>query len=296
MLPEVERFSKWLRRRSPHALTYIFYTNDLKLFFAWADKPPAAVTMRDVDRYVEHSYQAGHAVTTIKRRLASLRSFYHFLELELDDPPPNPVIPRRHFIRMGRQLPRDAQDADVERLFAVITSPRDRAMFLLMLRCGLRVREIHNLSLGDLYLQPSFGSLPRLWLRGKNGSHRVAYLSAQALATLERWLTVRPNVEGQAVFLNRFGHRIAVNGIQKRLMHYCHQAGVWITCHQLRHTFGRHMVAAGMPVTSIQKLLGHKRLRTTQVYLHISDQQVQADYEAAIVQVARRLSLGGGGQ
>jgi site-specific recombinase XerD len=296
MLPEVERFSKWLRRRSPHALTHIFYTNDLKLFFTWAGKPPSDVTLRDVDAYAEHCHQLGHAPTTIKRRLASLRSLYTFLELESDDAPPNPVIPRRHRIRIGRQLPRDVEDADVERLFSIITSPRDRAIFLLMLRCGLRVREVHNLSLGDLYLQPSFGSLPRLWLRGKNGSHRVAYLSAQALAALEEWLAVRPNVKDQAVFLNRFGHRIAVNGIQKRLMHHCHQAGVWITCHQLRHTFGRHMVEAGMPVTSIQQLLGHKRLRTTQVYLHISDRQVQADYEAAISQVVQRLSLDGGEQ
>jgi site-specific recombinase XerD len=69
---------------------------------------------------------------------------------------------------------------------------------------------------------------------------------------------------------------------------------VWITCHQLRHTFGRHMIEGRMPVTSLQRLLGHSRIRTTQVYMHISDQQVQADYEAAMEQVSRRLAEGGG--
>jgi site-specific recombinase XerD len=290
MLPEVRRFGKWLRRKNPHATTQVHYLNDLKLFFAWADKPPLAITLRDVDAYIEHAQGQGHAVATVNRRLAALRSFYHFLAVESDDAPANPVLPKRHFIRQGRRLPRDVEDADVDKLFAVITSARDRAMFLLMLRCGLRVGEVRNLSLADLYLQPTPGSLPRLWLHGKNGSERVAYLSAQTLDALLAWLAVRPIVEDQALFLNRFGERLTVTGIQDRLARYCRQAGLWITCHQLRHTFGRHMVEGRMPVTSLQRLLGHARIRTTQVYMHISDQQVQADYEAAMEQVSQRLA------
>jgi site-specific recombinase XerD len=124
----------------------------------------------------------------------------------------------------------------------------------------------------------------------------VAYLSGQALAALQKWLAVRSDVQDSAVFLNRFGGRLTVTGIQDRLAHYCRQADVWITCHQLRHTFARHLVEAGMPVTSIQRLLGHVRLRTTEVYLHISDRQVQADYEAAMAQIGQRLSVNGGEQ
>jgi len=67
---------------------------------------------------------------------------------------------------------------------------------------------------------------------------------------------------------------------------------MWITCHQLRHTFGRHMVEAGMPVTSIQRLLGHRRLRTTQIYLYLADRQVQAEYDAAMDHVRRWLAPG----
>lgn len=294
MLPEIDRFNKWLRRKGPHTSTAVHYTSDVRLFFAWIDKTPNAITLLDVDAFIEHSQRAGHRVATINRRLASLRSFYHFLDMERDDAPRNPVLPKRHFIRQGRRLPRDVQDADVEKLFAVIASPRDRAMFLLMLRCGLRVGEARNLSLNDLYLQPTSSSLPRLWLHGKNGAQRVVYLSAQPLAALKKWLTVRPHVEDQAVFLNRFGGRLTVTGIQDRLARYCRQADAWITCHQLRHTFGRHLSEARVPVTSIQRLLGHARLRTTEVYLHISDRQVQADYEAAMAQVAQRLSLEGG--
>lgn len=160
---------------------------------------------------------------------------------------------------------------------------------------------MRNLSLGDLYLQPTPGSpsaslrtsLPRLWLHGKNGSQRVVYLSTQTLKALQDWLALRPVTEEQALFLNRFGRRFTVTGIQDRLACHCREAGVWIACHQLRHTFGRHMVEARMPVTSLQRLLGHARIRTTQVYMHISDLQVQADYQAAMAQVDRRLAAGG---
>jgi site-specific recombinase XerD len=294
MLSEIERFKRWLRRKAPHASTSIHFGNDLELFFIWLRKRSREVTVGDVDAFIEHSLQAGHALTTINRRLAAIRSFYHFLAVESDEAPKNPVIPKRHFIRIGQRLPRDLQDDDVERLFAVIRSPRDRAMFLLMLRCGLRVGEIHQLSMNDLYLYPILGSLPRLRVHGKGSRERIVYLSKQAQTGLEHWLEVRPVVADQAVFLNRFGRRIAINGIQERIAHYCRSAGLWVTCHQLRHTFGRHLTEARVPLTSIQRLLGHARLRTTEIYLHISDKQVQADYESAMAVIAHRLALEGG--
>jgi site-specific recombinase XerC len=262
-------------------------------------KSPNEITLRDIDAFIEHCQtDLHHAIATVNRRLAALRSFYHFLNVESEDAPANPVLPKRHFVRRGRVLPRDVQDADIAQLFAVIESVRDRAMYVLMLRCGLRVCEVHNLSLGDLYLQPTPGSLPRLWLHGKNGHQRVVYLSTQALAALQDWLEVRLAADGivdqEAVFTGRLGRRLSIRMIQHGLTCYCRRAGVSVSCHKLRHTFGRHLVEAGMRVTSIQRLLGHSRIRTTQVYLHISDRQVQDDYEAAMVEIDRRLLPEGG--
>lgn len=286
MLAEIVWFHKWLRRKNPQATTPLHYLNDLILFFNWADKAPAEISMLDVDRYVEHCQAAGHAPATVNRRLAALRSFYTFLELTTADPPANPVLPQRHFVQMGRRLPRDLVDADLERFFGVVDSVRDKAIFVLMLRCGLRIEEVHNLSLADLYLQASPANLPRLWLHGKGGGQRVVYLSAQALAALQAWLDVRPETPDPALFLNRSRGRLSINGIQKRLAVYRQQAGLHLSSHQFRHTFGRHMIEAGVPVTSLQRLLGHARLRTTELYIHISDQQVQADYRAAMERLA----------
>jgi integrase/recombinase XerC len=294
MLPEVERFGKWLRRRNPHTTTHIHYTSDLKLFFTWLDKPIAGVTVTDVDRFIEHCQTRGYAHATINRRLAAIHSLYQFLSFEADSAPSNPVRFKRHLIRQGRQLPRDVEDALLDQLFAVITSSRDRAMFFLMLRCGLRVGEVRNLSLDDLMLQPTRGSLPRLRVDGKNSTERIVYLSAQAHAALQTWLKVRPTGNDAALFLNRFGRRFTVTGIQDRLAHYCHIAGIWVTCHQLRHTLGRHLAEARVPVTTIQRLFGHARLRTTELYIHLSDPEVQASYEAAMIEITRRLPLDGG--
>lgn len=291
MLSEIEKFRKWLRRKAPHASTHIHYTSDLQLFFAWVDKSPGEVEVRDVDAFIEHSQKLGHATATINRRLAALRSFYHFLAIEYEHAPQNPVLPKRHFIRQGQHLPRDIQDGELEKLFAVIHSARDRAMFLLMLRCGLRVSEVRLLSLNDLYLEPIPGALARLWIHGKGGAQRVVYLSPQPLAALKQWLKSRPESEDQAVFLNKFGKRLTATGIQDRLARYCQEAGVWVTCHQFRHTFGRHLAESRLPITTIQRLLGHARLRTTEIYLRISDKQVQEDYERAMGEITQKLPL-----
>lgn len=285
MFPEIEKFKKHLWRQYPHTSTHRHYASDLRLFFAWADKPPTAITISDMDAYIIHCQEQGHAIATINRRLTALRSFYQFLAAEINNPPPNPVLPRRHFIRQGYHLPRDVTDDMLDRLFAVITTPRDKAIFLLMLRCGLRVGEIRCLSLVDLDLQPPPGQLPRLWIYGKGGKQRVVYLSPQALTILNDWLAIRPDSSDPAVFLNRNNHRLSVTGIQKRLAKYCHQAGIWLTCHQLRHTFGRHLTEAQVPVTTTQRLLGHAQLRTTQIYTHLSNRQAQAEFDTAMVQI-----------
>jgi site-specific recombinase XerD len=115
MLPQVRQFDKWLRRKHPHTATRKHYLHDLELFFSWAGAPPDAITLRDVDRYVDHCHRLGHAGATINRRLTALRTFYWFLGLEADDAPPNPVLPRRHYIPHGERLPRDVEDADLVR-------------------------------------------------------------------------------------------------------------------------------------------------------------------------------------
>lgn len=290
---QITQFTRWLRCKYRHSSTHRHYASDLQQFFTWANKAPNKITVSEVDGYIAHAQAEGHTVATINRRLAALSAFYHFLQTHTDDPPPNPVISRRHRLKPGRRLPRAVADDVLDRLFSAITSPRDRAIFTLMLRCGLRVGEVHRLSLADLDLQPPDEGLPRLHIHGKGGKERTVYLSAQAEIALKAWLTTRPDSPDPALFLNRSKKRLGSGGIQRQLAVYCQQAGVQLTCHQLRHTFGRHLTEAQTPITTTQHLLGHSQLKTTQLYTHLANRQAQTEYDAAMATVTAWL---GGGQ
>jgi site-specific recombinase XerD len=155
MLSEVERFVNWTRRRSPEARTWKDYGYDLRIFIqVVGDRLLKDITFRDIDHFVVVQSEKGFKPSTINRRLASVISLYGFL-LPDDDELVCPVIVRRHHVREHQRLPRPVDEESLKRFFAVIpcghnvTDKRDRAMFLLMLRCGLRIGEVAALRLGD---------------------------------------------------------------------------------------------------------------------------------------------------
>jgi site-specific recombinase XerD len=189
-----------------------------------------------------------------------------------------PVFPRRHHLREPQRLPRPIQEEDLRRFFAVIEDARDLAMFTLMLRCGLRIGEVAQLQLSDLYLHEDF---PRMLVRGKGSRQRTVYLSPQAVRILRDYLVVRPSAVSEFLFLSYQLRGLSTHAIHMRLVHYRQQAGLSLTAHRFRHSFANDLLNADMPVTSIQKLLGHRWIETTQVYVQANDRQVRADYLAA---------------
>ena len=278
MLAEIQHFVNWARRRNPTAHTWRDCRCDLGQFAAAVgEKPLVEVTYRDVDRFVKEQVDRGLKPATINRRLAAVVSLYGYHAVE-QPALVCPVIPHRHTLRAQQRLPRSVPAAELERFLAVIDSSRDRAIFLLMLRCGLRISEVTRLRLQDLYLRDR---PPRLLVRGKNSKERSVYLSDQAAFALRRYLVERPVSTSEALFLNYKGDKLATIGVQKRLEKYREAAGVQITAHQLRHNFANDLVAAEVPVTSIQKLMGHAWLATTQTYIEANDPRVRRHYVAA---------------
>lgn len=278
MLSEIERFVNWVRRRSPEAHTWRDYRCDLAFFLASVgERPVCEVTFREVDKFISEQAEQGFKPATINRRLASITSLYAFLMPE-DEQLVCPVFPRRHHLREPQRLPRPVQESDLREFFAVIESLRDKAMFTLMLRCGLRIGEAAHLQLSDLYLDEDF---PRMVVRGKGSRQRAVYLSPQAVQVLRDYLAARPAVASDFVFLSYQNQGLSTHAIHMRLLRYREQAGLTLTAHRLRHSFANDLLNAEMPVTSIQKLLGHRWIETTQVYVQANDKQVQADYYAA---------------
>ena len=248
----IDGFEKYWRRRRPGTSTAVHYASDVRIFFRWAQgRSPELITAHDVDGFIEWQQGLGRAPTTVRRRLIALRMFYDYLAYACDQEITNPVITQRHYINKGHHLPRSIRQSEVEELFAAIGDHlRDRTIFTLMLHAGLRVGEVVKLCTGDVYIFEN--RTPHLRVNGKGQRERIVYLSATAAQLLDQYLRSRPLDSGERVFLNRRGQPITVTGIQLQLAKYCRQAGIWVTCHQLRHSFACLIIAAGVPVTSVQ--------------------------------------------
>lgn len=281
-LPEFERY---LRRRYPERSTAKHYLSDMRQFQKVCTKLWREVTPQDIDAFVDYGQQQGWKPATLTRRVAAMKTFFEFWAVETNTlEQPNPVQPWRHAPKRGQRLPRDLTDEVVEQLWTVIDQPRDQVWFTLMLRGGLRVGEVVALNRADV-LAPATETQPaRLRVLGKGRKERSVYLSADAYAVVARWLALMPGKADTPLCPSARGKRLTVNGVQERLQHYADQAGVHVTCHQLRHTFARQLVEHDLPVTTLSKLLGHECLSTTQVYLTGADPQVRQDYAAAMAE------------
>jgi site-specific recombinase XerD len=282
MLSQIADFVNWLRRRNPQARTWRDYSYDLHHFEGAMDHlSPNEITFHDIDRFISLQVSQGYKPTTVNRRLAAIMAFYSYLSDE-DPTLVCPVIVRRHFLREPQRLPRPVREDELRLFFAVIEDVRDRAMFILMLRCGLRISEVASLLLSDLFLDEQS---PRLVVHGKGSRERSVYLSPQAEWALRHYLSERPRALSDFVFLSYQHKGLSTTAIHKRLMCYREQSQVRLTCHRLRHSFANDLLSAGAPVTTIQKLMGHRWLETTQVYVQANDQTVQADYYAACLKL-----------
>jgi integrase/recombinase XerC len=286
---DVKTFVQYLQRRFPERRTSKDYESDVRQFMKQCDKPWREVRMQDIDGFIDAQRQAGMKPATIKRRAAALKTFFDFLAEESGDLGwPNPVRMKRHAGKQPKQLPRDLHDSALERLWSVVSSARDRAWFALMLRAGLRVGEVAALTLADLLAAPTPQQAARLRVCGKGRKERIVLLSADAYAVLQCWLDVRPTSPHEYVFVNeRDGGPLSVSGIEYCLDQYSQQAGVDCHPHQLRHTYARQLTEAGMPITTLSRLMGHSQVTTTQAYTNGADPSLDQAYQQAFAQLAQ---------
>jgi site-specific recombinase XerD len=280
MLKARKRFAQYLYRCYGDRSTPKHYLNDLDLFVRQVgDKAPKSITAKDVDDFMDSQMEKQLKPATINRRLASLHTFFEYLASEEPDEVwPNPVNRRRHCVKQGQSLPRDATEAQMNALFTVIDDTRDRAMFGLMVGAGLRVGEVVALTCDHLEAPPIPGQMARLRVVGKGRKERIAWVTPYWYETLTRWLAVRPPAATNRLFLNQHQRPLSVSGVQYRLKQYCKRAGIHLTCHQLRHTFARRLAEQRMPTESIGQLLGHAQLKTTQRYTAGADPDLRDEF------------------
>ncbi len=239
-----------------------------------------------VARFLVSLDKAGLSARSAARRLSAMRGFCRFLvreRLTASDPTALLSPPR-----LGRRLPAVINFDEVVRLLATpdVSRPRglrDRAMLSLMYAAGLRVSELCGLKLGDIDRQRGF-----LSVLGKGGKRRLVPVGEVALADLDAYLCraspVRSGGRAQsALFLSSWGKPLSRQAFWKLIIRYAHKAGITkpISPHKLRHSFATHMLEGGADLRSVQAMLGHANIATTEIYTHVATDHVRRAHQRA---------------
>jgi len=282
---ELIRYRRALRRKNYSAHTVKSYLNILNQFIRWLTVPLPEVTRKQIGAYVDHLLRKRRTPKTITCHLQTIRLFFEYLMNEEGRSMLNPVT--RISLRLPKPLPRHLKDDQVRRLFAVITDLRDRALFMLMLRCGLRVQEIAELTVDAV----EYGRRQIFVFHGKGAKDRVVYMSEDARSALLAYLAKRSS-KAKGLFLVQKGPMrgkpLSVRGIQKRIEYYARESGLNVSCHRLRHTMATQLLNADADLATIQDLLGHGQITTTQRYCRVANLKVQRDYYKAMEVVLQR--------
>lgn len=292
MQAEVQEFLRHLRlEKNASDLTIKSYSDDFESFYdylrarAGGIPHPESITIPMLRGYVSYLHECEYARSTIARRLASLRSFYRYTMRE-GVTTSNPAKTLRT-PRAGRKLPHFLTTEQVSQLLEAppANDPmglRDRAILETLYSAGLRVAELVGL---DVSSWDRAANIMRVYGKGKK--ERIAPVGSFAVRALENWLAVRspdPNGlpdETSALFLNRFGRRLTTRSIGRMIDKHLRVTGLdSITSpHTLRHSFATHLLDGGADLRSVQELLGHKSLTTTQIYTHVSTRRMRETYE-----------------
>jgi integrase/recombinase XerD len=290
--PELEGFLALLvAQRAPR--TVDAYRRDLRTIGGWLGRPLATLTTEELERYLAELRAAGRAPTTIARKTAAVRSFFRhqvLLGARDDNPAASLELPRR-----PRRLPRTLSPAEAERLVeaAAGTTPRalrDHALVELLYGAGLRVSEAVGLERGGVDLDERL-----VRCTGKGGKERVVPVGRRAVEALRRYLARgRPQLDRRRrpeLFLNAQGGPLTRAGAFLILRRLAGKAGLEperVHPHLLRHSFATHLLEGGADLRSVQEMLGHADLATTEVYTHVSDRRRREVYFGAHPHARRR--------
>ncbi|MFN0199133.1 MAG: tyrosine recombinase XerC [Planctomycetaceae bacterium] len=290
----IDAFLRYLRiERNASPLTLKSYSEDLSSllqFFEDRKTPvpqPETVDVHTLREFIAYLHACQYSRTTIARRMACLRSFFRYLNREgICTHNPAKVL---RTPKQGRKLPNFLTNEQVTTLLETPVADesagaRDKAMLETMYSAGLRVAELVALNLEDWDRDNDM-----LRVRGKGRKERIAPLGRYAVSAMTEWLAIRqphPQAtveEKSAIFLNRFGRRLTTRSVGRMLEKHRRHAGLTseTTPHTLRHTFATHLLDGGADLRSVQELLGHKSLTTTQIYTHVSTKRIRDTYEQA---------------
>ena len=287
----IARWSAWLtgeRMYSPH--TVDAYCRDLAIFTAFFDKPLnikklARIDIRGFRAYLSSRAAENISKTSLAREISTIRNFFRWLNK--NDIIKNDAISLLSSPRLPKTLPRAADAEDIFKLLGKACQNaarpweglRDKAVFTLLYGCGLRISEALSLNIGDLDDQRL------LRITGKGNKTRLVPLLPAVVDTINDYLAECPYRQqtGDPMFLGARGERLSPRIIQRQMQKIRLEIGLpeTITPHALRHSYATHLLAAGTDLRSIQELLGHSSLTTTQRYTEVEIEKLKEEYHKA---------------
>ena len=294
-LAEFLRYMSLEKNASAHTIKS--YREDLRQAVDFLSKQAGgkaleSITSRHLRAFVVWLHEQSYAKTTVSRRLAAIRSWFRFLcrRGRLKE---NPADGLRG-PRQDKKLVNFLTEPDIDRLLAApdVKLPlgmRDKAILECLYSAGLRVSEATGLNLGDIDLSDGLATI-----RGKGKRERLAFFGGPAKNSIEQWLPARatllqelkrkPTLKGgDALFLNKNGTRLTTRSVARLVHKYLLTAGLdpEASPHSLRHSFATHLLDRGADIRSVQELLGHRSLTTTQIYTHVTTGKLQDNYNKA---------------
>ncbi|MEJ2695458.1 MAG: site-specific tyrosine recombinase XerD [Candidatus Sulfobium sp.] len=256
------------------------YSSDLKKFSGFLKKRKRGLesaSATDIADFLETLVDGGYSISSIGRYLSSMRALYRYMLVEdiiAEDPSENIQSPRK-----WERLPKALSISDVMELLAAEpeggTALRDSAMLELMYSSGLRVSELTSIKLGDIHFDAGF-----IRVMGKGSKERVVPVNARALEKVKRYMSgERPSILGKRrsvyLFVTKRGGPMTRQRFWQTLKSIGRKAGIELSPHTLRHCFATHLLEGGADLRSVQKMLGHSDISTTQVYTKVTTDRIK---------------------
>jgi len=245
------------------------------------------VQTEDVRRFLAFLRDREYSKSTTARKLATLRSFYKFC-VKRSHVQASPLVTIRT-PKQDKRLPKFLEEDEVRKLLetpdtSTLLGARDRAMLETMYSTGVRVSELVDLNIADIDFVGE-----AIHVRGKGKKERITPIAPTALAWVKRYMDMRRadpragSFNPEALFVNKHGQRLSTRSVRRKLDKYLAICGLdpTISPHTLRHSFATHLIARGADLRSVQELLGHQSLSTTQIYTHVTTRHMKQVYDSA---------------
>ncbi len=294
----IERYQKYLKNKKNYSdNTIISYQNDLNQLLTFlmedkllnkADSKSFSITPQIIRKYIAYLKEKKYSAKSIARKVSAIRSFFKFLYKEgiiEINPATNLVIPKT-----DKKLPHFLYPEEVNKLIETPwqdtpAGARDKAILEMLYGTGMRVNELINLNVGDLDLKEK-----TVRVLGKRSKERILPLSNPIIRAIQEYSKNRyffnknkfsRIIEEEALFLNRAGGRLTARSVRRIVTKYLKMAELnkKVSPHILRHSFATHLLAGGADLRSVQELLGHESLSTTQIYTHITKEHLKEIYD-----------------